>query len=164
MTSSDDQAQQLCFTARALAQTHPLSSAAYNYRRRFTTEEVLRQPNKDFVDWASNCFLVGYCLRRAEENSSGISLGISVDEPELLRKLAGEVAASISSGRDDFFLREPSVMLTALDRLISTELDKRWETAQEHASQEEWALFEEYLAWSLLHGYCVRVTETRGGD
>ena len=164
MTSSDDQAQQLCFTARALAQTHPLSSSAYDYRRRFIAEEVLRQPNKDFVDWASNCFLVGYCLRRAEEKSSGVSLEVSVDDPELLRKLAGEVAAGISSGRDDFFFGEPSVMLAALDRLISTELDKRWETAQEHASQQEWALFEEYLAWSLLHGYCLRVIETRGGD
>ncbi|MFZ9730925.1 MAG: hypothetical protein ACO3CX_04760 [Ilumatobacteraceae bacterium] len=163
MTSSDNRAQQLCFTARALAQTHPLSSAAYDYRRSFITEELLRQPNKDFVDWASNCLLVGYCLRRAEENSSGVSQAVSVIDPVLLRTLAGEVAAEISSGCDDFFLIEPSVMLTALDRLISTELDKRWETAQEHASQQDWALIEEYLAWSLLHGYCLRVIETRGG-
>jgi len=163
MTVGEDPAQQLCFTARALAQTHPLSPAVYDYRRAFVTEEVSRQPNKDFVDWSSNCLLVGYCLRRAEENEKGVAVDVTRLDHEALRMRATAIASDIVGGVDSHFVGDVSVVIAALDRLISTELEKRWETAKDYASTQEWELVEEYLSWSVVHGYCLRVAETTQG-
>jgi hypothetical protein len=163
MTIGENLVQQLCFTARALAQTHPLSPAVYDYRRAFVKAEGSRQPNKDFVDWSSNCLLVGYCLRRAEENDKGTSVDVAHLNHKALSERANVVAAEISAGVDRHFIGDVSVVIAALDRLISTELEKRWETAKDYASTQDWELVEEYLAWSVLHGYCLRVAETTEG-
>lgn len=163
MTVGEDPVQQLCFTARALAQTHPLSPAVYDYRRAFVKAEGSRQPNKDFVDWSSNCLLVGYCLRRAEENDKGTSVDVVQLKHEALSERANVVAAEISAGVDRHFISDVSVVIAALDRLISTELEKRWETAKDYATPQDWELVEEYLAWSVLHGYCLRVAESTDG-
>jgi len=163
MTVGEDSVQRLCFTARALAQTHPLSPAVYDYRRDFVTAEGLRQPNKDFVDWSSNCLLVGYCLRRAEEKEHGAIVGVVRLNHKALRERANAVAAEISDGVDYHFIGEVGAVISALDRLISTELEKRWETAKDYATTQDWELVEEYLSWSVLHGYCLRVAETAEG-
>jgi hypothetical protein len=80
-----------------------------------------------------------------------------------LRERANAVAAEISDGVDYHFIGEVGAVISALDRLISTELEKRWETAKDYATTQDWELVEEYLSWSVLHGYCLRVAETAEG-
>lgn len=158
----DDEIQGLCFTARALAQTHPLSEGAYRYRTQFIESEKKRQPNTDFVDWASNAVLLGYCLRRTEETAAHQACEITASDPELLAKRAAEVGAVLRGGdASTVTLLGSATVVPALDRLIATELDKRWDTAHAHATQEDWKLFEAYLAWAVVHGYCLRISETQ---
>ncbi len=57
----------LCFAARALAQTHPMSESALRYRQQVNETERLRQPVTEAADWAATALVVGYCLRRTEE-------------------------------------------------------------------------------------------------
>lgn len=82
---------------------------------------------------------------------------------EALSERANVVAAEISAGVDRHFIGDVTVVIAALDRLISTELEKRWETAKDYATPQDWELVEEYLAWSVLHGYCLRVAESTDG-
>lgn len=77
-----------------------------------------------------------------------------------LSERASAVASEITMGTDKHFIGDPSSLVAALDRLISTELDKRWETAKDHASAQDWEVLEEYLSWAVIHGYCLRVVET----
>ena len=58
---------ELCFTARALAQSHPMTEASNRYRQECFERERQRQPVTELADWAGTALLVGYCLRRSEE-------------------------------------------------------------------------------------------------
>lgn len=161
-TDKDDEIQGLCFTARALAQTHPLSEGAYRYRTQFIESEKKRQPNTDFVDWSSNAVLLGYCLRRTEEAAVNHVCEITASDPELLATRAAAVGAVLRGGdAGTVTLLGSETVVAVLDRLIATELDKRWDTAHAHATQEDWKLFEDYLAWAVVHGYCLRISETQ---
>ncbi len=148
--------------ARALAQTHPLSAGAYRYRTRFIEMEKLRQPNTDVVDWASNSVLVGYCLRRVEEAAFEQLRDVITSDLDVLASRAGAIGEILrSEDAGTTTLLDGNTIVTALDRLIATELEKRWDTAHEHATPEDWKLFEDYLAWSVVHGYCLRTAETQ---
>lgn len=157
MTASqadDDRVQRRCFTARALAQSHPLSPAAYRYRQVLVERERIRQPIADAVDWASHAWLIGYCLRRAEEaDNSGVLDVVERAEAVWLER------ASAWTER----LEEDADTVAALECLIATELDKRWDTAREHAGNDGWREIEWYLTWAVVHGYCLRAAETERG-
>ncbi len=160
--NEDDEIQRLCFTARALAQTHPLSESAYRYRTQFIESEKKRQPNNDFVDWASNAVLLGYCLRRTEEAAVNYLCEVTTSDLELLSTRAATTSTVLRSGNADAVtLLGSETVVLVLDRLIATELDKRWDTAHAYTSQEDWKLFEDYLAWAVVHGYCLRISETQ---
>ena len=58
---------ELCFAARALAQSHPMTEASNRYRQECFERERQRQPVTELADWAGTALLVGYCLRRSEE-------------------------------------------------------------------------------------------------
>lgn len=153
----------LCFTARALAQTHPMTEAANRYRQGCFERERERQPVSELADWASTALLVGYCLRRAEEREAdadptGIGAG---GGPADLAGEAGAVAEQLRSGdADAVTLLAAAETVAALDRLIVTEIDKRRDHLREQLDDDAWAELEEYIAWWVVHGYGVRAAET----
>lgn len=206
----------LCFTARALAQTHPMTEAARRYHQRCSERERERQPVSELADWAGTALLVGYCLRRAEETEArrpsaspppgsptpagvdalaldrtneagavdrGVTVGVApgaVDQPgeagavdrgvsvgvapgaDDLAAGAGAVAAQLRSGDPGSVTLLPAEeTVAALDRLIATEIDKRRDHLREQLDDDAWNELEDYLAWWVVHGYGVRVVETR---
>ena len=153
----------VCFTARALAQSHPMTPAALTYHRLCQERERGRQSVGEPADWAGAAMLVGYCLRRTEETR--------VQEPPLLREFTvadletgAEALAPTLRGGDAgaVTLLPAAVTIAALDTLIGTELDKRREHLREQLDDDAWAELEEYLAWWVVHGYCTRATEAPG--
>ena len=199
-------ADDLCFTARALAQTHPMTEAAHRYRQRCHRTERSRQPAPEPADWASTALLVGYCLRRAEEQQAGTDPAesegdqlesgsgetgaapagadsvraeraeVRPDHAETEAELAGPepggtgadnlssaIAAAAESLRtgeaERVTLLDPAVVVSALDRVIATELDKRQEHLREQLDDAEWSELEDYIAWWTVHGYALRAVE-----
>lgn len=152
----------LCFTARALAQTHPMTEAAHRYRQRCHRAERSRQPAPEPADWASTALLVGYCLRRAEEQQAGTEPISGESEPA--DDLSGAIAAAAESLRtgeaERVTLLDPAVVVSALDRVIATELDKRQEHLREQLDDAEWSELEDYIAWWTVHGYALRAVES----
>lgn len=163
-----DRVAALTFKARALAQAHPLSPMASEYRQRKADEERNSQPLKEFADWASTAFLVGYCIRRVEEadvdqmprfaDSVGSDSG-----PDLtnLGSLAGEFANELRAGRPaGNELLDAELVEALLNKVISTEIDKRAEHWKAQITTQDWAQFEEYITWWVMHGYSFRAAET----
>lgn len=167
--TAGDSVDDLCFTARALAQTHPMTEAAHRYRQRCHRAERSRQPATEPADWASTALLVGYCLRRAEEQragaepvggigAAGVELaGPGSDDPS---DAIAAVAESLRTGEAErVTLLAPAVVVSALDRVIATELDKRQEHLREQLDDAEWSELEDYIAWWTVHGYALRAVE-----
>ena len=152
----------LCFTARALAQTHPMTEAAHRYRQQCHRTERSRQPAPEPADWASTALLVGYCLRRAEEQQATAKPASGRTEPA--GDLSGAIAAAAESLRtgeaERVTLLDPAVVVSALDRVIATELDKRQEHLREQLDDAEWSELEDYIAWWTVHGYALRAVES----
>lgn len=158
-----DSVDELCFTARALAQTHPMTVPALRYRQRRFEQERARQPVPEIADWASTGLLVGYCLRRAEEAATGrivVVDGLALGE----YPRAAAIATSLLTGDepDCGTLLPAGCVLAALDRLIASELGKREEHVREQLDLDAWAELETYVAWWILHGYAVRTAEAAG--
>jgi len=150
----------LCFTARALAQTHPLTENALRYKQACFDSERERQHVTDLADWATTALLVGYCLRRAEEHVSGLTIEIMARDTDEISSLAGELADTLRDGDADSITLLASVTaIAALDRLIGTEIHKRNEHMREQLGQQAWSELEQYIAWWVIHGYCVRASE-----
>lgn len=147
----------LCFTARALAQTHPLSEDAHRYRQARFDEERARQPIPELADWASTALLVGYCLRRAEEREAGLDLQ-PAGSPDLGTIDAVSQALRVGDPQSVTLLPAATI-LDAIDRLIATELDKRSEHLREQLSDDDWHELEDYITWWVVHGYGLRATE-----
>lgn len=151
----------LCFTARALAQTHPMSEPALKYKQRCFEDERLRQHVTDLADWATTALLVGYCLRRAEERDSGVTVELVGVEADAYIEPATTLAERLSDGDADSVTLFPAdVTITAIDRIIGTEIHKRDEHMREQLTEQEWTEFEQYITWWVIHGYCVRAVET----
>ena len=152
----------LCFTARALAQTHPMSGPAHRYRQECFDRERERQHVTDLADWASTAMLVGYCLRRSEEQAVGrLRQPFDVDS-ETFSQSATELSETLRTGdAHSVTLLHPDLSVAAIDRIIGTEIHKRDEHLREQLDESAWAEFEGYIAWWVVHGYCVRVVETR---
>ena len=153
-----------------------MTEAAHHYRQRRFDDERQRQPVPELADWAGTALLVGYCLRRAEERQSpttgdghrparagdATTGGPTGDD---LAAAAAAVADQLRSGDAGAVTLLPAAdMVAALDRLITTEIDKRRDHLREQLDDEAWAELEEYIAWWVIHGYGVRVAETGCGS
>jgi len=152
------------FRARALAQAHPLTEIATAYRESVIATERATQPLPEFADWAATAFLVGYCVRRVEETDaaeeSTVAFGRFVEDPDLLGATAARVADDLRNGRPaGIDLLDPDLIESVLDTIIASEIDKRAEHWREHVSDKDWAVFEEYVAWWVIHGYALRTGE-----
>lgn len=203
---ADETVDELCFVARALAQTHPMTEAAHRYRQRCHEAERSRQPVTELADWASTALLVGYCLRRAEAQRAGAAqagaesagaggrpagieragaewagpVGAVSDGgepagseragaagvelagagPDDLAPAIAAAAESLRAGKAErVTLLDPDATISALDRVIATELDKRQEHLREQLDDQEWSELEDYIAWWTVHGYALRAVE-----
>ncbi len=161
--ADDDPIGDLCFAARALAQTHPLSEPARRYRQRCFETERAQQPMTELADWASTALLVGYCLRRAEEQSAGVVAEIVPVDIETFTEEANSIGVTLRSGdAATVSLIGVDRTIAALDRIIATEVHKRHEHLREQLDDDAWSEFEDYITWWTVHGYCVRVAESAG--
>lgn len=162
VTASNDQidVDDVCFMARALAQTHPLTPAALRYKQSCFEHEREHQPVDEVADWATTALLVGYCLRRAEEKTSGHTRELLSFEAGDFAQGANELAAQLSEGdASSITLLPPASTIAALDRIIGTEVHKRNEHLREQLDDGAWSELEQYIAWWVVHGYCVRALE-----
>lgn len=149
----------LCFTARALAQTHPMTEPALHYRQRRFADERARQPVSELADWASTALLVGYCLRRTEEREAHVQPSVELVPIDHAQEAAA-LSEILRHGRaDEVTLLTADLTVGALDRLIAVELDKRREHLRDELDDHAWAELESYIAWWVVHGYCVRAAE-----
>lgn len=162
MADLDDRVGDLTFKARALAQAHPLTVTATVYRDQMVAEERRTQPMPEFADWAGTALLVGYCIRRVEEadrdkmpDTDGLTEALVPLAHETVR-LSDEVRNGRAAGTR---LLEPALVEALLDRVISTEIDKRVEHWKGQISGSDWAAFEAYIAWWVVHGYSLRAAE-----
>lgn len=163
MTDVSDRVSDLTFKARALAQAHPLTVTATAYREQMIEEERRTQPMSEFADWAGTAFLVGYCIRRIEEADVLGELPETTPQTDALVPLAHETARfsdEVKLGRPaGVQLLEQSLVEELLDTVISTEIDKRTEHWKGQVSAADWAMFESYIAWWVIHGYSMRAAE-----
>ena len=152
----------LCFTARALAQTHPMTEASHRYRQECLEDERRRQPVTELADWAATALLVGYCLRRSEEQRvDGGEIGAAAPtggEIDLERVTALSESLRVGDA-GSVSLLAADVTIAALDRIIATELDKRQEHLREQLDDASWSELEDYIAWWVIHGYALRASE-----
>ena len=163
MTDVSDRVGDLTFKARALAQAHPLTVTATAYREQMIEEERRTQPMSEFADWAGTAFLVGYCIRRIEEADVLGELPETTLQTDALVPLAHETARfsdEVKLGRPaGVQLLEQPLVEALLDTVISTEIDKRVEHWKGQVSAADWAMFESYIAWWVIHGYAMRAAE-----
>ena len=177
----------LCFAARALAQTHAMTEASHRYRQQCLEQERRRQHVTELADWAGTALLVGYCVRRSEEQrvpkdrlaaveaaagegepDGTVSGGTVPGEDATGGAAAGEVdigrVAAISEtlrtgDADRVSLLGAETTVAALDRVIATEVDKRHEHMREQLDDAAWTELEDYIAWWVVHGYSLRASE-----
>ncbi|MYE56911.1 MAG: hypothetical protein F4X30_07520 [Acidimicrobiaceae bacterium] len=151
----------LCFAARALAQTHPMTEASLRYRQQCFETERARQPVTELADWASTALLVGYCLRRSEEQRvPGDRLPAAAADGEIDLENVAALSETLRVGDPGSVSLLPAeVTVAALDRIIATELDKRNEHLREQLDDASWSELEDYIAWWTIHGYALRASE-----
>ncbi len=162
MADLDERVDDLTFKSRALAQAHPLTITATAYRDQMIAEERRTQPMKEFAEWASTAFLVGYCIRRVEEADCGLAPETASGSDALvpLGHDAVRFSDEIRNGRPaGTALLGQELVERLLDRVIGTEIEKRVEHWKAHLSNADWATYEEYVAWWVIHGYSLRAAE-----
>ncbi len=155
----------LCFTARALAQSHPMTEVSLRYRQQCFEAERGRQPVTELADWASTALLVGYCLRRSEEQrvpEDRLPAGAATTDEVDLDRVAALSEALRTGDAATVSLLPSKVTVAALDRIIATELDKRHEHLREQLDDAEWSELEDYITWWVIHGYALRASERAG--
>lgn len=171
--AADVDLNDLCFAARALAQTHAMTEAAHRYRQECLEAERRLQPVTELADWAATALLVGYCLRRSEEQRTHEQPRIhevrSVHEQQLaaastdggidLERVAALSESLRVGDAGSVSLLPADVAIAALDRIIATELDKRREHLREQLDDASWSELEDYIAWWVIHGYALRASE-----
>ena len=159
--AADTDVSDLCFAARALAQTHPMTEASLRYRQQCFETERARQPVTELADWASTAMLVGYCLRRSEEQRVHEDrLPAAAADGEIDLENVAALSETLRVGDPGSVSLLPAeVTVAALDRIIATELDKRNEHLREQLDDASWSELEDYIAWWTIHGYALRASE-----
>jgi hypothetical protein len=163
MTYNEDD---MAFRARALAQAHPLTSVAQRYLNRIVGEQRASQPLPEIGTWAGAALTGGYCLRRVEEDEAGLTLEATPDvdiDLERLDEVAVQVAGDVRTGTGEHTLGDDERTVSALDRLVHSEIDKRLEHWRDLVEDKAWAELEEYITWWVVKGYALRIAETTTG-
>ncbi|MGH9157688.1 MAG: hypothetical protein ACRD1K_18055 [Acidimicrobiales bacterium] len=162
----------LAHKARALAQSHPFSPLAKRFADRAAAGEQESQSLAVVADWASSALTAGYCLRRVEEIEVGITLAAAAGgtEPTLdeLDRQSQRVTADLRSSQrpaDSPYepLLDEELIVVALDRIITSEVSRRQDNVRDGVDDAAWNEFEEYIAWWVIRGYALRVSEATTG-
>ena len=158
-------ADNLARQARTLAQAHPLTPLASEYVNRTVAEQSASQPSPEIGTWAGACLTNGYCLRRVEENEAGLVLhvqdaSVGVDQ---LGEDAIRIGGELRSGDAAPFLIEEERVVAALDRIISSEVSRRFDNLPASLDREARAEIEEFLTWWTVMGYGLRTAEMAAG-
>lgn len=152
-TNSD--ATDLAFRARALAQTHPFSAAAYRIVNRIVADEASMQPLADAGIWAGAALTQGYCLRRVQEANSGIEERVAelASDDSLERDATQRIDEIRNGGADD-------QTIAALDLLVGSQVQNRVDQWGDSVDPVAFAELEHYLTWWVVKGYALRQAET----
>lgn len=150
----------IVFRTRALAQAHPLSPRAQAYLKATVAEQQAQQPVPEFGIWVGYALTVGYCLRRVEESDTDVTIAPPPDLAEDLDELSTEIADRIRTEKADGLLLYPEPLLvSALDRIIAGEVERRLSHGSDEIDRETFEQLEAYLAWWTIKGYALRVAE-----
>lgn len=147
--------------ARALAQTHAFSPRCYRYVNRTVERQREEQSEPELGIWAGHALTAGYCLRSVEESDTGASPAADgADLPHSLDEASTVIAGRIrTEGAEAYLIYEEERVVTALDRMIEGEIERRlWAVKGQldEATQEQ---LEEYLTWWVVKGYALRVAD-----
>ena len=163
-------ADELAYKSRALAQAHPLTRLAKSYVDRCAEAERASQPLPEIGTWAATALITGYCLRRVEETEAGLELSATdvADagriDLDLLDAEAARVATDLrTDGAPRRVLGDEDAVISALDRIIASEVDRRLGNWRESVDDEAWVELEGYLTWWVVRGYALRVAEMTAG-
>ncbi len=159
----DDAAHDLAFRARALAQAHALTEWALSYRRWRVARDEPDHPIPELSTWAATAFLTGYCVRCVEESQSPVPrctvasgpLGSFEDAEGRASAFANALSSNVNAT-----IGAHGVVILALDDVIAREIEKRVEHVKEQVSDTDWAQFEAFIGWWVIHGYSIRAVET----
>jgi len=152
-------AADLAFRARALAQTHPFSAAAYRIVNSAATQESRVQNPAEAGVWAAAAFTQGYCLRRVQETAEDVDVQVVESATdEALACAASEVALRIREGDAD------DETTAALDLLVGSQVGNRVEQWSDDLNPNAVAELEQYLTWWVVKGYALRQAETTRGS
>lgn len=154
--------------ARALAQTHPFTPRSYRYVNAVVARERDARPSPEMGLWAGQAIMVGYCLRRVEEQDGGGPGALTADPeavaalPASLDDAASHVAWLLrTEGAEPYLLSPEGPLVETLDRLIEGEVERRlgdWGEG-ERLDDDMKSELEEYLAWWTIKGYALRVVD-----
>ena len=161
-------AEQMAFSARALAQSHPFTELAKRLYDTAMDEERKAQPG-EFSIWAGSAMTKGYCVRRVEEDENSLVLvGADADT----RPASSEVeeasiplvkALQTPDAPLDFLLVDQDRLLEVLDRIIGSEVRNRLDNAPTNLSSRGRAELEDYLTYWVIKGYALRAAELATG-
>lgn len=152
--------------ARALAQTHPFTARGYRYVNGVVAHERETQPSSEMGVWAGQALMVGYCLRRVEEQDAAAGEAPGREAAATLPRGLDEAATHVArllrtEGAEPYLMSDEDQLVDALDRLIEGEVERRlgdWEEA-ERLDERMKAQLEEYLAAWTIKGYALRVVD-----
>lgn len=159
--------EQMAFTARALAQTHPLTPLAKRFVDRAIGEQRTSQPVPEIGIWAGAALINGYCLRRVEEDDAGLVME-AADGAEVqldqLDEAASRIAAALrTDAADVHLLGDEAAVIAALDRLVASDVERRLDHWRDTIDDKAWAELEEYITWWVVKGYALRAAEMAAG-
>lgn len=160
-------AEDLSRQARTLAQAHPLTALASEYVNRSVDEQKASQPSPEVATWASACLINGYSLRRVEEVEAGLVLAARQDSGADVDRLATDatrIATELRAGKEPApFLIDEDAVITALDRIIESEVSRRMDNLRDQVDSAAATEIEEFLAYFTVQGYALRVAEQAAG-
>ena len=160
-------AEDLSRQARTLAQAHPLTPLASEFVNRSIEEQKASQPSPEVATWAGSCLINGYCLRRVEEVEAGLVLQVQDETGADVDGLAADatrIATELREGAGPGpFLIDDDDVITALDRIIESEVSRRLDNLRNQIDRAAATEIEEFLTFFTVQGYAPRVAERAAG-
>jgi len=158
-----DAADALAFRARALAQAHPLTALAGQFVGSAVSVEQVGQANAGVANWASAELVVGYCLRRVEEDAVGLQHRPNPNHRVTLEQLDAvtrDVTTALRTGDPGpHLLGDPDAVFSALNNIIAAEIDGRLHNLRDEMDPAACEEFADYATAWVVTGYALRVAE-----
>ncbi|MDQ4096594.1 MAG: hypothetical protein M3144_01825 [Actinomycetota bacterium] len=162
-------ADQMAYQARALAQSDPFTLLARRSMDRAIEAERKAQPG-NFPIWATAAFTKGYCVRRVEEEDTGVTYVAVAPEnlPELdeVDERTAEIVTALRTDDDSlhaYLISDEERLLDVLDQVIGSEVRNRIENANANLNSRARAELEDYLTYWVVRGYALRTAELAMG-